>query len=245
MPMEYLMALPVGGLRAAARLTASILIVVMLSAGSAAAQNNNAAAPAPNNNPGGDNPAGAPLPALPGLSGPAPVYNTSGPLFIDPEKILEAQQAAQLPPPQSIAPPEMITAELLSLSRRVGACRQGPGCSVRSRLKIMMDESNAMHEALARMDAVCSILSYDTCLYPQYGELQQWYSMNDQMRTMMQSVETAAGTGGENSMILSQQTPPAGQLNNMEPAAGNTNAGADSPACTMDAKQAITCPGTR
>ena len=237
--MEYLMAPLAGGLRAAARLTALILIVVMLSAGSAAAQDN----AAPNS---GNNSAGNPLAGLLGMNGPAPVYNSSGPVFIDSEKILDSRQDAQTPPAQSIAPPEMITEELLSLSRRVGACQGNSGCSVRNRLKIMVDASNAMHEALKRMDAVCSILSYDTCLYPQYSELQQWYSMNDQMRTMMESVETAAGTGGENAMIMSQNASPADQLNNMEPAAGNTgDNAADTPPCTMGSGSEITCPGTK
>jgi len=160
---------------------------------------------------------------------PAPAYKPGAPLDLNTPQIQAGAQPPAATETQAAAPADVMKQEMVSLNVRFGACQSAATCSPITRLVLLSDASNAMHESLKRISDECAARDKITCLAREYAALQQWSAINGQMQALLQSV-AADAEQDRHAILMSQGAQPAGSaLNNMEPAAGNPDPFAPSP----------------
>lgn len=108
-----------------------------------------------------------------------------------------------------------------SLDERFEDCINNDKCDMRERMRLMDDMSDDMHEAMRRMDLICSMMDYNECIGPQRDEREQWHEMHANMQEMMQSMETRALNKKESKKPApDEKQETAEKMNKSEPSAG-------------------------
>jgi hypothetical protein len=86
-------------------------------------------------------------------------------------------------PVEQNSPPAQMT-----LDDRFTQCVSNTECPVQTRMQIIQEESDDMTMHFQKIQQACANMDFKECINPQKDDVQKWYTANNRMRQMMQTM---------------------------------------------------------